>query len=145
MVGGELCTNTLWCENYNDRTIISNNSGMTFVEKAPMPLLRKGHCAVFLNNSTVMVIGGYYYPLSYKHTYFYDLDTDTWTKGPDMTVHRSYHTCNVITDCDGNQKVVVVAGVGNGGGISTTSYETSVEIYDVTSGSWSAGKEEKMI
>merc|ERR1712150_172262 len=75
------------------------------------------------------------------NTYFFDLDGNSWRSGPSMTVARSYHTCNLITDCDGNQQVVVVAGVGNGGGISTTSYEKSVEIYDVTSGSWSSGND----
>ena len=144
MVGGELCTNSIWCENYTNRTLISDNSGTSFVEHAPIPTLLKGHCAVFLNDSTLMVIGGYKYPLSYATAYFFDLDGDSWRSGPSMTVHRSYHTCNLITDCDGNQQVVVVAGVGNGGGISTTSYEKSVEIYDVASGSWSSGKEKKI-
>ena len=138
MVGGELCTNTLWCETYTDRTIISDNSGVTFVEKAPIPVLLKGHCAVFLNDSTIMVIGGYRYPISYANTYFFDLVGNSWEEGPPLTVARSYHTCNLITDCDGNQQVVVVGGVGNGG---ITSYEKSVEIYDVTSEAWSSGND----
>ena len=30
MVGGELCTDQLWCENFTNKTLQSNNGGETF-------------------------------------------------------------------------------------------------------------------
>ena len=30
MVGGELCTDQIWCENFTNKTLQSNNGGETF-------------------------------------------------------------------------------------------------------------------
>ena len=136
MVGGELCTGTLWCHNYTNKTLISYNDGASFEELAPIPALLKGHCAVLLDNTTLMIIGGYKFPTSLAATYFLDLDANSWSSGPSMTDERSYHTCNLITDCEGSQHIVVVGGTGTGIG----TYMKSVEIYDVDSGTWSSGK-----
>ena len=136
MVGGELCIDTIWCNKYSNKTLISYNDGASFMELAPIPALLKGHCAVLLNNTTLMVIGGYKFPISLSATYFFDLDTNTWSSGPSLMDERSYHTCNLITDCEGSQHVVVVGGTGTGFG----DYRKSVEIYDVSVGTWSTGK-----
>ena len=136
MVGGELCTDTIWCNNYSNKTLISYNDGASFEELPPIPALLKAHCAVFLDNTTLMVIGGYKFPRSYSDTYFFDLDSNSWSSGPSLTEERSYHTCNLITDCEGSQHVVVVGGTGTGFG----TYKKSVEIYDVDTGTWNTGK-----
>ena len=100
-----------------------------------MPALLKGHCAVFLDNNTLMVIGGYRFPISYADTYMLDISTNSWSSGPSLTTVRSYHTCNLVTNCAGKKQVVVVGGVTTG----VTDYTNSVEIYDVDSETWSAG------
>ena len=135
IVGGELCKGTIWCQNYTDNTLISNDGGRSFRELAPMPASLKGHCAVFLDNNTLMVIGGYRFPLSYADTYMLDISTNSWSSGPSLTTVRSYHTCNLVTNCAGKRQVVVVGGVSTG----VTDYTNSVEIYDVDSETWSAG------
>ena len=54
-----------------------------------------------------------------------------------MTLARHSHTCKLITDCDGNKQVVVVGGAAP----PAAQYGTNnTEIYDVDSGTWSAGK-----
>ena len=135
MVGGELCTDKIWCNNYTNKTLISNDGGTSFKELSPFPALLKNHCAVFLDNETLMVIGGYKFPISYPNTYLLDINTNSWRSGPSLTTRRSYHTCNIVTNCEGKQQVVVVGGVSRG----VTGYLKSVEIYDVDSGTWSAG------
>ena len=136
MVGGELCIDRIWCNNYSNKTLVSYNDGASFQEMAPIPALMKGHCAVLLDNTTLMVIGGYKFPISLSATYFLDLVTNSWSSGPSVTDERSYHTCNLIADCEGSQYVVVVGGTGTRYG----DYRKSVEIYDVGSGTWSTGK-----
>ena len=139
MVGGELCTGRIWCNDYTNRTLISNDGGTSFMELAPIPALLKGHCAVFLDNTTLLVTGGYKFPISYSDTYLLDIRTNSWQSGPSLTTKRSYHTCNIISNCEGKRQVVVVGGVSRG----VTGYTKSVEIYDVDSGTWSAGNHRK--
>ena len=137
MVGGEVCTGTVWCNDYTNKTLISNDGGNSFEELAPIPTLLKGHCAVFLDNNTLMVTGGYKFPLSVDTTYFLDLGSNLWSTGPSLATNRAYHTCNIITNCDDKKQVVVVGGVSTG---TSFSYTESVEIYDIDSGTWTAGK-----
>ena len=53
------------------------------------------------------------------------------------------HTCTLVTDCDGNKQVVVVGGADSG--TSGLMYGmNSTEIYDVNSGTWSAGERNRI-
>lgn len=137
MVGGEVCTGTIWCNEYSNKTLITNDGGESFEELAPFPALLKGHCAVFLDSNTLMVIGGYKPFDTVDNTYFLDQASNVWTAGPPLTYARAYHTCNIITDCDGKRQVVVVAGYSTGVAIPLIQ---TVEIYDVDSQTWSLGK-----
>ena len=56
-----------------------------------------------------------------------------------MTKARGAHSCKLITDCDGKKQVVVVGGADPGAGALQYGMN-STEIYDVDSGTWSAGK-----
>ena len=141
IVGGELCTDIIWCNDFTDKTLLSKDGGTTFEELSPFPALGRGLCGVFIDNTTFMVIGGYKFPTSYyAATYLLsinndNLDESTWGSGPPLTVGRAYHTCNVVTDCAGKRQVVVVGGYAG----STSDYTNSVEIYDIDSGAWSQG------
>ena len=53
-----------------------------------------------------------------------------------MNLERYWHSCTLVTDCNDNKQVVVVGGSNGNGG------ETSTEIYDVNSGTWSEGTKE---
>ena len=59
--------------------------------------------------------------------------------GPSAAVARAYHTCNIVTDCYGDQQVVVVGGVT---GVTATgvAYTNVVEIYDVRTNTWGTGE-----
>ena len=136
MVGGELCgTGSKGCGIGTQKTLLSSDSGETFDENADIPEEVEAACGVFLNDTAFMVIGGRDVSdsPSKNATWIYDVTGDSWSPGPEMTTARSKHVCKLITDCDGSDKVVVVGGDGEMGGMNST------EIYDINSGSWSAG------
>ena len=94
MVGGELCTNQIWCNDYTNRTLLSSDGGATFRELAPFPAMSKGHCAVFLDNATLMVIGGNEGIAQYANTTFMlninasRLNESFWSPGPPISLAR---------------------------------------------------------
>ena len=143
MVGGEICTGGIWCNNYTNQTIITNDGGNTFRKLAPFPALLKGHCAVFINDTTLMVMGGYKFPSSVDKTFFLDLASNVWTSGPALPTGdgtgKAYHSCNVVTNCDNKKEVVVVGGKRTPTSSEPISIVQTVDIFDVESQIWSAG------
>ena len=131
----------IWCNNYSNKTLISKDGGTHYEELAQFPALGRGSCGLFIDNTTFMVIGGYKFPTNYyAATYVFSINKDninesTWSSGPSLTTGRAFHTCNVVTDCQGKQHVVVVGGYAG----STSDYTNSVEIYDIESEVWSEG------
>ena len=143
MVGGEICTGAVWCNNYTDQTIITNDGGNTFRNLSTFPALLKGACAVFIDETTLMVIGGYKFPSSVDTTYFLNLTSNVWRTGPSLPTGdgtgRAYHTCNVVTNCNNKKEVVVVAGWRKATSSEPISIIQTVEIFDVESETWSSG------
>ena len=94
MVGGELCTNQIWCDNYTNKTLLSSDGGAIFMELASFPAMSKGHCAVFLDNSTLMVIGGHEGFGQFANTTYMlninasRLNESFWNPGPPISVER---------------------------------------------------------
>jgi hypothetical protein len=77
----------------------------------PGPDLPQGvsyHSLVSLNDTTVLLIGGYLADKTYsKATFYYNTDNQTWTEGPSLITERSIHLCALFktplhgyTDCD---------------------------------------------
>ena len=99
-------------------------------------------CGVFLDDTHFMVIGGMgglaVEEPAYNDTFILDITANSWSTGPKMSIPRTMLTCNLITDGDGNKKVITVGGNKIEGGNPTPS--NGVEIYDVTSQTWSLGK-----
>ena len=143
MVGGEICTGQVWCNNYTNQTIITNDGGNTFRNLSTFPALLKGHCAVFINETTLMVMGGYKFPSSVDDTYFLDLASDVWTAGPSLLTGdgtgRAYHSCNLVTNCNNKKEVVVVGGWRTATSSEPISIIQTVDIFDVESETWSSG------
>ena len=52
-------------------------------------------------------------PYYHDETYFYDMASESWTRGPDMSRARYYHTCNLVTHEDGTQDIVIIGGAGD--------------------------------
>ena len=78
-------------------------------ELAPIPTLSKGHCAVFIDNATLMVIGGNVGIAQYSNATFIlninatQLNESYWSSGPDITIARKdsivYLILNFIQFC----------------------------------------------
>merc|ERR1712039_651037 len=58
------------------------------------------------------------------------METDTWTRGPDLRRGKHHHTCNLVTHVDGTRDIVVM-----GGYATTLGYLNEVEIVHLDSNS----------
>jgi len=72
-----------------------------------MPLALSNHCAVKVNDTTVLIIGGF--GSTYlSSTYFYNPELETFTAGPSLTEARANHACSILTT--GTERYVIVSG-----------------------------------
>ena len=88
-----------------------------------MPLAIWGHCAVKLNTTTVLIIGGRPDESGYlRSSYFYNAVLKTFEPGPLLNDKRAYHACSILNT--GTEIFVVVAGGWNGaaGRLDSTEY-----------------------
>jgi len=84
-------------------------------------------CAVQLNETHTMLMGGWYNYLQLGDVWFYDWRTSEWMSGPPMLSERTYHSCAV----DENGMVIVVGGTGRN---NTDLW--SVEVFDPLTMEW---------
>ena len=102
---------------------------------APLPECLYDSCMVELNSSYVLYIGGYdLYGYVSDHTYFYNLDTNVWTTGPNLLTRRVAHSCGIIKNSNNSDTVIVASGY-NQGGRSLS----SAEIYNQDLNQWEYG------
>jgi hypothetical protein len=102
-----------------------------------LPVEVSFHCLVPLNDTTVLLIGGYQQggPRS-KDTFFYNIDHQTWTEGPKLLSGRSDHSCALFKSPQhGHTDTVIVTGGLNGNG----QYQASTEFLNSDSKSWTSG------
>ena len=93
----------------------------------PAPLSK--HCAVLLKSkNAVMIIGGSSNGQNSDKTYYFDLSSQSFSEGPSLSSARHSHMCTAF-NVEGQEKVAVVGGEA----------ESSVEILDVATDSWTAG------
>ena len=98
-----------------------------------LPIALYGHCAVRMNSSAAMIIGGYNGHGYHSKTWIANFKTQTWTKGPDLNIQRYYHSCGQIFDSQDDQKMIVVVGG------YTAERDKSTEIFHVDSTTWIHG------
>jgi hypothetical protein len=100
-----------------------------------LPFAVSGHCLVSLNETTVLLIGGFLADNTVsKATLFYNSDHQTWTEGPSLITGRAYHSCALFKDPQqGHIDTVIVTG----GGMN---YEASTKFFYLDTNSWTSGK-----
>ena len=98
-----------------------------------MPFAIKHHCAVKVNPTTALIIGGADESSSIKSTHFYDFYGKTFKSGPDLKVARERHACGILSTSD-RSFVVVTGGKNDEVVLGTTEYMT---LDDLTA--WSTG------
>ena len=99
-----------------------------------MPITLQYHCMVTVNATTVAVIGGREKWNEYhgNKTFFYNVKSRVWTRGPDLQIGRSGHSCGMVRQSNGSDKFSILVAGGLGAG-------RSVEILDEGSNSWRNG------
>jgi hypothetical protein len=94
------------------------------------------HCAVLVNSSTLMVIGGHQNHKSSNKTYFFNTENEIWTEGPQIKNERYSHSCGTIRKNSQSQEFSVIVA---GGAESEDKILSSVEILDPGSNEWRKG------
>ena len=88
--------------------IVDDRTSFPPVVKGPdLPVPMAGHCIVQLNQSTILFMGG---APNFKKTHFYNIETQTWTDGPDMNYGRLYSGCGMMQMATGSSVVVITGG-----------------------------------
>jgi hypothetical protein len=137
----DLNGNTLWITGgrLND---YSSTKSTEFVQLTgtttgpDLPLELGEHCLVSLNDTTVILIGGYLADLSYSRaTFYYNNDHQTWTEGPSLITKRGWHSFALFKSPlhDHTHTVIVTGGYNDDG------YLASTEFLNVDSNSWTSG------
>ena len=101
-----------------------------------IPVTISYHCAVLVNSTTVMVIGGYQNHKSSNKTYFFNTENEIWTEGPQIKNERYSHSCGTIRKNSQSQEFSVIVA---GGAESEDKILSSVEILDPGSNEWRKG------
>ena len=98
-----------------------------------MPLAMRFHCAVKLNTTTVLIIGGmveWNGSSRKRSTYFYNVDAKSFTPGPLLMEGRSEHACSIL-DTGAERLVVVTGGRVDGNEESSWNLLDSTEVMDL--------------
>ncbi len=114
----------------------------TWVATGSMATEREGHTATLLPNGMVLVAGGFgpvleangYRMTSLASAELYDPRTGTWAPTGSMVTAHLQHTATLLPD----GIVLVAGGICSGCEGTTDDPQPSAELYDPSSGSWSA-------
>ena len=102
----------------------------TFTVTGSMNVTRAGHTATLLGNGKVLIAGGYNQSGALSSAELYDPLTGSFTRTGDMTIGRYEHGATLLPD----GKVLIGGGVTSSKDPST--YGTSAEIYDPSTGTF---------
>ena len=100
-----------------------------------LPVKTSLHCAVLVNSTTIMIIGGFG---NHKNTYYFNSQNAKWVQGPQLKQERRSHSCGrIMRDNQSLETSIIVVG----GKDSDGKLLSSVEILDEGSNEWRQGPE----
>jgi N-acetylneuraminic acid mutarotase len=93
------------------------------------------HCSVFVNSTTLMVIGGIQNEVYSPLTYYLNTDSNFWVSGPTLNIERCQQGCGKIRkDRHSSEFSIIVAGGSNG-----LNWRSTVELLDGAAFNWRMG------
>ena len=104
----------------------TKNDSWTLRPDLALPEGRFSFCAVPLNTTAVMVLGGWGSEGPLSEVTILDMETGQWRPGPDMTTPRYGHTC-LLTELAGRLGVLMAGGALTG---------KKVEFLDLQTNTW---------
>ena len=93
-------------------TIESDGSAQSILGP-DLPMQVFGHCMAKIDDNTYFLSGGYRLDtdsIATKATFFYDMTSETWTRGPNMIESRAHHSCEVFMNPATNNLNIVLMG-----------------------------------
>jgi hypothetical protein len=110
--------------------------GGWLIADVQFPIVIRGNCAVFINESTVLNIGGVNWKKMTPINYTFFVTLTTIVRGPSLKISRERHGCaRIFRNSTSSDYVYIVAG----GLIDLTQPTDSVEIFDPQTNEWSDG------
>ena len=134
-----------------DKLLLTDHSYSEFItltgEKTPGPPMPdpgvRYQCMVKIDERTIMMIGGFDNPTAQttNKTYFLNVETGAWSRGPDMLVGRAFMGCD-IHEYEGKRYVLTIGGLWYDGTASVLPYIQAVESLELDSinPQWKLGK-----
>lgn len=111
VVMGGYNVNQGWLDSVEKKTM--GQCSFTRMDQWKMPRKLFDHCALQIDSTHIMLIGGNQYgEFEITNVDILDTTTGTWTAGPDLPVARDAHAC-VVTEHNGEQGVMVTGGCGD--------------------------------
>ena len=118
-----------------DRVERTVDFGSTFEELAPLPYEMMQHCLKIVDEDSLFVVGGMYSSdTSRREAFMYRFSTESWTALNPMTHGRKGLACSLVENLSAQKQIVVTGGWGDEGVLD------SVEIWDLDTGLWLAGR-----
>ena len=102
------------------------------VKSISLQLPIREHCMVFINSSTVMVLGGFSGHVL-NSTYTLNTEFPPWVEGPQMQDSRAFHSCGLVPNSALSTHLSIIVAGGTSGNMA------SVEILDQGSNQWRRG------
>ena len=121
-------------------TIESDGSAQSILGP-DLPMQVFGHCMAKIDDNTYFLSGGYRLDtdsIATKATFFYDMTSETWTRGPDMIERRAHHSCEVFMNPATNHLNIVLMG-GYDYDTQTTLVQTELLDMDGGANGWTYG------
>ena len=121
-------------------TIESDGSAQSILGP-DLPMQVFGHCMAKIDDNTYFLSGGYRLDtdsIATKATFFYDMTSETWTRGPNMIESRAHHSCEVFMNPATNNLNIVLMG-GYDYETQTTLEQTELLDLDGGANGWTYG------
>ena len=122
-----------WIE-FNTTELISSSGSE---EHNHLPVTISEHCSFKINATHALITGGKQRRSTSPRTWFVDLNSTTFKKGPNMKTRRHGHGCSVFQH--GTKSYGIISGGWNGGYLDST----EIIILDEENPSWTEGMEDK--